>query len=46
MLKDMARLKGTLGPKRGLAAWVPNAKREITRIPMYRKALPFTQYHF
>ena len=26
LLKDMAGLKGTPGPKRGLAAWVPNAK--------------------
>ena len=42
LLKDMARLKGTPGPKRGLTTWVPNAKRELTRAPMYRKALPFT----
>ena len=27
LLKDMAELKGTPGPKRGLTAWVPNAKR-------------------
>ena len=26
LLKDMARLKGTPGSKRGLTAWVPNAK--------------------
>ena len=26
LLKDMAGLKGTLGPKRGLTTWVPNAK--------------------
>ena len=26
LLKDMAGLKGTPGPKRGLIAWVPNAK--------------------
>ena len=25
-LKDMVGLKGTPGPKRGLIAWVPNAK--------------------
>ena len=42
LLKDMARLKGTPGPKRGLTAWLPNAERELTRTPMYRKALPFT----
>ena len=27
LLKVMAGLKGTHGPKRGLTAWVPNAKR-------------------
>ena len=26
LLKDMEGLKGTPGPKRGLIAWVPNAK--------------------
>ena len=26
LLKDMAGLKGTPRPKRGLTAWVPNAK--------------------
>ena len=26
LLKDMAGLKGTPEPKRGLIAWVPNAK--------------------
>ena len=26
LLKDMARLKGTPRPKRGLTAWAPNAK--------------------
>ena len=26
LLKDMARLKGTPEPKRGLTGWVPNAK--------------------
>ena len=38
LLKDMVGLKGTPRPKRGLTAWVPNAKGR----PMYRKALPFT----
>ena len=42
LLKEMAGLKGTPGPKRGLTAWVPNAKSELTRTPMYMKALPFT----
>ena len=26
LFKDMAGIKGTPGPKRGLTAWVPNAK--------------------
>ena len=26
LLKDMVGLKGTLGPKRRLTAWVPNEK--------------------
>ena len=26
LLKDMAGLTGTPGPKRGLTTWVPNAK--------------------
>ena len=26
LLKDMVGLKGTLGPKRGLTAWVQNEK--------------------
>ena len=42
LLKDMEGLKGTPRPKRGLTTWVPNAKRELTRTPMYRKYLPFT----
>ena len=42
MLKDMEGLKGTPRPKRGLTAWVPNEKYDLTRAPMYRKALPFT----
>ena len=42
LLKDMTGLKGTPIPKRGLTAWVPNAKSELTRTPMYRKSLPFT----
>ena len=42
LLKVMVGLKGTPRPKRGLIAWVPNAKRELTRTPMYQKTLPFT----
>ena len=38
--------KGLPKPKGGISTWVPNAKKDITRAPMYRKALPFTQYHF
>ena len=46
LLKDMAGLKGTPGPKRGLTAWVPNAKHDLTRVPMYGISLPFTTCHF
>ena len=42
LLRDMTGLKGTPGPKRGLTTWVPNAKSELNRTSMYRKALPFT----
>ena len=42
LLKYMVGIKGNPGPKRGLTAWVPNAKRELTRTPMHRKYLPFT----
>ena len=47
LLKDMAGLKkGLPPPKGGNLAWAPNTKNDLTRAPMYRKALPFTQYHF
>ena len=43
LLKDMAGLKkGLPQPKGGILAWVPNAKKDLTRAPMYRKALSFT----
>ena len=29
-------------PKGGNSAWAPNAKRDLTRAPMYRKYLPLT----
>ena len=38
--------KGLPKPKGGILAWVPNAKKDLTRAPMYRKSLPFAQYHF
>ena len=38
--------KGLPQPKGGNSVWAPNAKKDLTRAPMYRKALPFTQYHF
>ena len=34
--KGLPQLKG------GNSAWEPNAKNNLTRAPMYRKALPFT----
>ena len=36
-LKDMAGLKGTLGPKRGLIAWVPNEKESYLGHPWIGK---------
>ena len=33
-LKDIVGLKGTPRPKRGLIAWVPNANKTLTRVPM------------
>ena len=42
-LKDMAVLyKGIPHPKGEMLAWVPNAIHDLTRVPMYGKALPFT----
>ena len=38
--------KGLPQPKGGDLAWEPNEKMDLTRAPMYRKDLPFTQYHF
>ena len=35
-------IQRTPGPKRGLTAWAPKCKGELTKTPMYRKALPFT----
>ena len=38
--------KGLPQPKGGNSGWEPNEKKDLTRAPMYRKSLPFTQYHF
>ena len=37
--------KGPPQHKGGNSTWAPNAKKDLTREPMYRKALPFTKYH-
>ena len=29
-----------------MSAWEPNAKQDLTRVPMYGKALSFTTCHF
>ena len=43
LLKDMAVLyKGIPHPKGETLAWAPNAIQDLTRVPMYGKALPFT----
>ena len=47
LLKDMVVLyKGLPHPKGGISAWAPNAIQDLTRVPMYGKALPFTTCHF
>ena len=46
-LKVMAVLyKGLPHPKGEMSAWAPNEKHDLTRVPMYGKALPFTTCHF
>ena len=45
-LKVMVVLyKGLPHPKGQMSAWVPNEIEDITRVPMYGKALPFTTCH-
>ena len=47
LLKVMEVLyKGIPHPKGEMSAWEPNAKHDLTRVPMYGKALPFTTCHF
>ena len=47
LLKDMVVLyKGLPQPKGEISAWAPNAIHDLTRVPMYGKALPFTTCHF
>ena len=42
-LKDMKVLyKGLPCPKGEMSAWAPNAIHDLTRVPMYGKALRFT----
>ena len=42
LLKDMAVLyKGLPHPKGEMSTWEPNAIHDLTRVPMYGKALPF-----
>ena len=46
-LKVIAVLyKGLPHPKGKMSTWAPNAKQELTRVPMYGQALPFTSCHF
>ena len=47
LLKFMVVLyKGFPHPKGEMSAWAPHAKHDLTRVPMYGKALPFTTCHF
>ena len=42
LLKVMAILyKGLPHPKGEMSTWAPNAIQDLTRVPMYGKALPF-----
>ena len=43
LLKDMVVLyKGLPHPKGEMSAWAPNAIWDLTRVPMYGRALLFT----
>ena len=42
LFKEMVGLKGLLQPKGEMSAWAPNAIWDLTRVPMYGKAIPFT----
>ena len=46
LLKDMAGLKGLPQPKGEMSTWAPITIWDLTRVPMYGKALPFTYRHF
>ena len=47
LLKVMVVLyKGLPHPKGEMSTWAPNEKLELTKVPMYGKALPFTTCHF
>ena len=47
LLKVMEVLyKGLPHPKGEVSPWTPNEIQDLTRVPMYGKALPFTQRHF
>ena len=47
LLKVMAVLyKGLPHPKGEMSSWAQNAIQDLTRVPMYGKALPFTTCHF
>ena len=38
--------KGLPHPKGEMSAWAPNEKEDLTRVPMYGKAIPLTTCHF
>ena len=47
LLKVMVVLyKGLPHHKGEMSIWAPNAKQDLTRVPMYGKVLPFTTCHF
>ena len=47
LIKVMAVLyKGLPHPKGEMSTWAPSTKHDLTRVPMYGKAIPFTTCHF
>ena len=47
LLKVMGIIyKGFPHPIGKMSEWAPNAKHDLTRVPMYGEALPFIACHF
>ena len=46
LLLKVMLYKGLPHPIGEMLAWEPNAKQDLTRVPMHGQALPFTSCHF